>query len=115
MNAVELMANLAAHGVRLSVDGDDLLVEARRGVLTNVDRGDLARLKPQTMALLPGGKPEDRARRDPRSWLRLLPRCSVSWRERWGRRANELSAAGVPWPEDERLAFEEILRESESG
>ncbi len=29
-------------------------------------------------------------------------------RELWGQRANDFEAAGVPWPESEKRAFEEI-------
>lgn len=35
----------------------------------------------------------------------------VQWRLRWGERANQLEAAGVPFPESERRAFREIQAE----
>lgn len=33
------------------------------------------------------------------------------WRRRWGERANELEAGGVPWPQHEQQAFEETKAE----
>ena len=33
----------------------------------------------------------------------------TSWRARWGARANELEAAGEPWPRAERTAFVELV------
>jgi hypothetical protein len=37
-----------------------------------------------------------------------LAKSSLRKRERWGLRANELEDMGVPWPEHERQAFEQI-------
>jgi hypothetical protein len=39
-----------------------------------------------------------------------LARWPIPWRERWGCRANELDLAGVPWPDHERQAFDEIRK-----
>jgi DNA adenine methylase len=50
---------------------------------------------------------------DPYPWRRVLPRWPIPWRERWGRRANELAESGIRWPDDERQAFAEILAERE--
>ena len=44
-----------------------------------------------------------------------VARWPIRWRERWGRRANELEDAGVPWPEHERQAFAEIKAEKEAS
>jgi hypothetical protein len=35
----------------------------------------------------------------------------IPWRERWGEVANALQDTGVPWPEHERLAFDQIKDE----
>jgi hypothetical protein len=35
----------------------------------------------------------------------------LAWRERWGRKANDLEADGVPYPESERRAWAETLAE----
>lgn len=48
------------------------------------------------------------ARRLP--WRAELPRWPDEWRERWGRRSADLEDAGVPWPESERVAFEDVSR-----
>src|SRR5512144_989443 len=48
-------------------------------------------------------------------WREELPRWPDDWRERWGRRANELDEAGVPHPDDERHAYAEVLAEIEAG
>lgn len=44
-------------------------------------------------------------------WREELPTWSIEWRERWGRRANQLADEGVLWPEDERRAFAEVSHE----
>lgn len=47
------------------------------------------------------------------TWTRPaeLARWSPAWREHWGKKANDLEAAGVPWPESERRAFAEVVAE----
>src|SRR2546421_247279 len=39
-------------------------------------------------------------------WRDELPRWSIPRRQRWGDLANQLAESGVPWPDDERQAFE---------
>jgi hypothetical protein len=46
-------------------------------------------------------------------WREILPTWPIERRERWGRRANELAAEGVPWPDDEASAFLELLEEDD--
>ena len=55
--ATALLSRLAEQGVRLSVDGDALHVDAPRGLLTDELRGELAANKPallDELRLLPG-------------------------------------------------------------
>jgi hypothetical protein len=40
--------------------------------------------------------------------LQELATWTSDWREAWGRRANELNEQGVPWPEHEVRAFDEV-------
>src|SRR4051812_35593229 len=39
---------------------------------------------------------------------RVLATWPDAWRERWGRRANELEEAGAPWRDAEGTAFVEV-------
>jgi hypothetical protein len=59
-----------------------------------------------------GPKPTDPAPKPP--WPPRpaeLARWPVEWRERWGRLANQLEDQGVPWPDHERRAFDQIKAE----
>jgi hypothetical protein len=40
-----------------------------------------------------------------------LARWPIPWRESWGRLANKLQDQGIPWPEHERRAFDQIKAE----
>ena len=42
-----------------------------------------------------------------RGWRAVVARGPVEWRERWGRRANELQDRGEPWDAAEWIAFNE--------
>jgi hypothetical protein len=53
----------------------------------------------------PGPPPADR------SWRTAVARWPVEWRERWGRRANEVEFAGAAWIEAEWSAFGELARD----
>jgi hypothetical protein len=44
-----------------------------------------------------------------------LPSWPDAWRERWGRRANELAEQGLRWPLDEAQAFAEVAAELQGG
>ena len=44
-------------------------------------------------------------------WRDKLATMTLEAREWWGHRANELEAAGVPFPESERRAFLELTGE----
>ena len=39
----------------------------------------------------------------------------VEWRERWGRLANRLDDEGIPWPDHERIALDQISAERAAG
>lgn len=42
-------------------------------------------------------------------WRRRLEKWPLDWRERWGRRANDLEASGLHWIEAEKLAWNEVI------
>src|SRR5262249_8978933 len=42
-----------------------------------------------------------------------LARWPIEWREKWGRLANQLEDEGVPFPESERRAFQQVKAERE--
>ena len=42
-------------------------------------------------------------------WREPLARWPDEWRERWGRRANQLEEHGLHWVEAEKLAWNETL------
>lgn len=46
----------------------------------------------------------------PAPWRESLVNWSDDWRERWGRRANELQDQGHDWYDAERLAFAEVSK-----
>lgn len=52
MKPSELLADLTSRGVILTRNGDKLRAQAPRGVLTDVDRANLARLKLALLALI---------------------------------------------------------------
>lgn len=41
-------------------------------------------------------------------WRAEIGSWTIPDRQKWGRRANELAEDGIEWPDDERLAYEEI-------
>jgi hypothetical protein len=94
-------------GVRLSLR---LVVDAPAGVMTHEVIDALATHKPALLVLLarvddrtePGPPPADRR------WRAAVARWPVDWRERWGRRANEVESAGATWIEAEWSAYGEL-------
>lgn len=55
--------------------------------------------------------PDPAAVEVPRSWPPRAPELTwwpIERRQRWGERANELEASGLPWQAAERQAFDEI-------
>jgi hypothetical protein len=110
-------------GVKLSAQ---LVVDAPVGEMTEEIKAALAAHKPALLALLdrvddrtdsagpPVGKPPGPVGSDgpgpppaDRSWRRIVARWPVEWRERWGRRANELQDRGEPWDTAEWIAYGE--------
>ena len=99
-----------AAGLRISVRSGRLKVTGPRSAARIVGalgehKTEVVALVEVVSALIGATSPDDEAlaaaRVQPRCpWRNELPRWSVEWRERWGRRANELAEAGVPWPED---------------
>jgi hypothetical protein len=111
-------------GVRLSLR---LVVDAPAGVMTEELRAALGCHKPALLVMLaragdrtdpvgppaseppgpvgldgPGQPPADL------SWRAAVARWPDGWRERWGRRANELQDRGEPWDASEWIAFNEL-------
>lgn len=40
---------------------------------------------------------------------------SIRWRQRWGELSNELEGQGVPFPESERRAYQQVKAEMEAS
>jgi hypothetical protein len=51
----------------------------------------------------------------PLAYRHVVADWPVESRERWGRRANELEAAGLPWRDAETQAFIEVWNASRPG
>lgn len=47
--------------------------------------------------------------------LSELSTWTIPWREAWGWRANEIEDAGVPWPDHEVQAFDEMKSLKDKG
>jgi site-specific DNA-methyltransferase (adenine-specific) len=129
MTLLDLRACLDRLGVRLSLRGDRLVADAPAGSLTGEIKAALLAHKPALVALLargndrtdaagpPAGEPTRPARPDgwgpppaDRSWRRIVAHWPIEWRERWGRRANELQDRGQPWDAAEWIAYCEAAR-----
>jgi hypothetical protein len=126
MTLPALHAHLDRLGVELTARGDRLHFKAPAGVMTEELRAALLAHKPALLALLvraddrsdPPGPPASEPPGPPgsdtpgpppadRSWRRIVALWPVEWRERWGRRANELQDGGEPWDMAEWIAFNE--------
>jgi hypothetical protein len=130
MTLPELHAVLDRLGVELTARGDKLHYKAKSGSLTPEIKAALAAHKRSLLALLvraddgtdpagplaseppgpvgsagPGPPPADRV------WRQSVATWLVEWRERWGRRANELQDRGDPWYVAEWIAYNEIARD----
>jgi hypothetical protein len=128
MTLTELHALLGRLGVELTARGDRLHYRAPAGVLTRELKAALGRHKPALLATLarmddrpgpagsrasepaspagpdgPGPPPADRG------WRQAVATWPVEWRERWGRRANELQDRGEPWNVAEWIAYSELV------
>ncbi len=55
MNAQSLFLDLSARGIVLEIADEKLIFDAPRGVLTETDRAELRRLKPELLLLLQSG------------------------------------------------------------
>jgi hypothetical protein len=102
----ELKAALAAHKPRLLAQLAGVDSRAHRAHDRTDPAGPPASEPPGTDgADRPGPPPADRRRR------LAVARWPVEWRERWGRRANELQDHGRPWDVAEWIAFRETARD----
>lgn len=107
-----------------------LVVDAPAGVMTEELKAALTVYKPRLLAMLAGvddrtdpagppaceparaAGPDDRGSPAPEPrWRQAVAIWPVEWRERWGRRANDLQDAGAAWAVAERSAFNETARD----
>jgi hypothetical protein len=105
MTTADLLARCQTLNIRLRVEAGQLRYTAPRGALDSALRAELVAQRHTLIALLVA---PTATVADPRPWNRVLITWNFEWRERWGRRANELAEAGVRLFEDEQLAFLEI-------
>jgi hypothetical protein len=113
MNLTALLGTLEGLGVRLFVDGDRLGCDAPKGVLTPTLLDELSDHKPALMAQL-AERVTQLPRGSPAPWPPRPPELAVwpvAWRERWGSLANHLQDQGIPWPDHEREAFDQVVAE----
>jgi hypothetical protein len=112
MTPSSLVVAFASRGIALSVKGDRISVNAPKGQTTPEDievlrqhkAGLLAYLAEQSAAT---SEPTTSAPR-PLPWRPIVGGWPLSYRQRWGDRANALQDEGLSWHEAERLAFEEL-------
>ena len=108
MTASDLLICTRLMGVELSVDGEEIHFRARPGTLTPKLRSSLLAHKAEILAELAGQTPR---MLELDSWP-PRPLVLAGWpvwlRARWGLRSAEFEDAGVPWPESERQAFDEV-------
>jgi hypothetical protein len=90
--------------IRLEVVDGRLRCDAPQGALDAELRAELTAHKTELLAILTPSQPLPPIA-DVR---RIVAGWPIPFRERWGRRANELADAGVPHPDDERQAFVEL-------
>ncbi len=91
MNATELLDDVRSRGVSLEADGEQLLVDAPAGVITDETKAALAELKPKLLKLLTWErrKLEEASRRGLRlirwseypTWIKLHDPTTGEWHE----------------------------------
>lgn len=129
---IELLARASDAGLRLEAEGDRLLVRgpSRAGslaqeilsrkaeVLVHLRHPSWESLQQDRWGPAVGDPtpgidiPEPASVATPRlPWRSELANWPVAWRERWGRRANQLEDEGHDWRESERMAFEAVRAE----
>jgi hypothetical protein len=119
MDGLTLLNRARAAG--LTVSAHDGVLNIKGPPRADALARELIEHKPEILAALdtPGASMEAVETQGPATgpWRRPaeLADWPIPWRQRFGLRANELSDAGIPRPDDERLAFEEVLRERQSG
>jgi hypothetical protein len=60
---------------------------------------------------IPHLRPQRATELKPLPYRLVLAEWPVEWRERWGRRANDLEASGLTWRDAEGRAFVEVWNE----
>lgn len=81
---------------KFAMRGLESALEAGAGVVGKVEAGGAARRSDDFK---------------PMPYRRVLASWPVDWRERWGRRANELEESGLSWRDAEGRAFVETWSE----
>jgi hypothetical protein len=107
MTALGLLAGLSERGVILSASDGRLVIDAPTGVVTGEDLATVGRLKAEVLAIVMAGTEPPAPSWPPRD--RRLSTWPDSWRERWGRRSNDLIDLGRDWRTAEAQAFSEVL------
>jgi hypothetical protein len=103
MTAPELIQSLAQQGAQLRAEGNQLKIDAPRGVVTPELKATLLELKPALLELLQGGR-EDRS-----SWLTaILTVWPPDYVVGWGTLTASYQRAGHPQAVSEHLAFETL-------
>ena len=112
MTLPDLQAGLDRLGVVLSARGDRLVIDAPAGALTPEIKAALATHKPALLARL--ADPPWSPRRPP-AVVEEIGGWPIPWRQRWGELCNAFEDEGVPFPESERRAYDEVKTEMETA
>jgi hypothetical protein len=101
MNALQIVEKIRQAGGLIAADGDELIVQAPAGLLSQSDRDTLRDNKPDLLIILPSSKPEPAT--DRRGQIRaMLDRVAAAWpegyaidpdAERWDEAANAIDEA----------------------
>jgi TubC N-terminal docking domain len=130
MTLPELQSCLDRLGVKLSLRGDRLAVDAPAGVMTEEIKAALAAHKPALLAMLAGlddrtdpagptagepSLPDGPAGWGPppadRGWRKTVAHWPIGWRAIWGELAESHQAVGATWDQAEWSAFNETVRD----
>jgi hypothetical protein len=106
MGGLTLLDRARAAGLSVTAEGKRLVIRGPKRADT-IAR-ELITHKVEVLAALGAPPP------DPSVWRSVLPFWPIPWRERWGRRANELAKSGIRWPDDEARAFAEVSAERQN-
>jgi hypothetical protein len=114
MTLIHLRTLLDHLGVELTARGDRLHYKARNGSLTPEAKAALAAHKPALLATLAGVADPPWSPRRPPAVVEEIGGWPIPWRQRWGELCNQFEDEGVPFPESERLAYNQVKTEMEA-